>query len=118
MKCRGHISHKIFDNNSVAIRKSKLALKLKNVGMCILELSNVLMYEFHYHYVKKNKSKLLFTDTYSLMYQIKTKDVYEDFCSNKEIFDFSNYSTQSKYYHDSNKSIIRKNEDFALKEIV
>ena len=80
------------------------------------------MYEFHYHHIKKNKLKLLFTDTYSLMYQIKTKDVYEDFCSNKEMFHFSNYSTQSKYYDDSNKSIIRKKEDkargFALKEIV
>ena len=28
LKCRGHISHKIFDNNLVAIRKGKLVLKL------------------------------------------------------------------------------------------
>ena len=47
--------HKIFDNNLVAIRKSKPALKLKKpayIGMCILELSKVLMYEFHYDYIK------------------------------------------------------------------
>ena len=37
------------------------------------------------------------------MYEIKTEDVSEDLSSNKEMFDFSNYSTKSKYYHDSNK---------------
>ena len=36
------------------------------------------------------KSKLLFTDTDSLMYEIRTEDVYEDFSSDKEMFDFSN----------------------------
>ena len=69
------------------------------------------MYEFHYDYTKNkynNKSKLLFTDTDSLMYEIKTEDVYEDFSSNKEIFDFSNYSIKSKYYDNSNKLIIGK----------
>ena len=35
-----------------------------------------------------NNSKLFFTDTYSIMYEIKTEDFYKDFCSNKEIFDF------------------------------
>ena len=37
-----YISHKIFDNNLVMIRKSKLALKLNKlayIGICILELS-------------------------------------------------------------------------------
>ena len=71
--------HKIFDNNLVAIRKSKLALKLNKpayIGMCVLELSKMLMYEFHYDYIKNkydNKSKLLFTDTESLMYEIKLR---------------------------------------------
>ena len=38
-----------------AIRKSKLVLKLNKpvyIGMCILELSKVFMYEFHYDYIK------------------------------------------------------------------
>ena len=50
------MSHKIFDNNLVAIRKIKVALKLNKhayIGICILELSKVLMYEFHYDYIKK-----------------------------------------------------------------
>ena len=81
--------HKIIDNNLVAIRKSKLALKLNKpayIGMCILEESKVLMYEFHYHFIKNkydNKSKLLFADTDSLMYEIKTEYLYEGFSSNK-----------------------------------
>ena len=55
--------------------------------MCILDLRKVLlMYEFYYQYIKNrydNKSKLLFTETDSLMYKIKIEDVYEDI--NKEM---------------------------------
>ena len=91
LKCTSKPSfmlHNIFDNNLVAIRKSQLALKLNKpayIGMCILESSKVLMYKFHYDYIKHkydNKLKLLFADNDSLMYEIKTEDVYEDFSSN------------------------------------
>ena len=74
------MSHKIFDNNLV-MYKSKLALKLNKptyIGMSILYLSKVLMYKFHYDYIKNkydNKSKLLFKDIDSLMYEIKTEEV-------------------------------------------
>ena len=111
------LSHKIFHNNLVAICKSKVTLMLikpANIGMCILELSKVLMYKFHYNYIKNkygNDSRLLFTDTDSLMYEIKTEDFYVDFSSNKEMFDFSNYSTNSKYYNDSNKLVIGEMKD-------
>ena len=73
--------------------------------MCILDLSKVLLYKFHYDYIKNkygNNSRLLFTDTNSFMHEIKTEDVYEDF-SNDKMFDFSNYLSKSKYYDDSNK---------------
>ena len=59
LKCSSkpsYMSHKIFDNNLVAICKSKVALKLNKpayIGMCILELSKILMYEFHYDYITK-----------------------------------------------------------------
>ena len=127
---RSYMSHKIFDNNLVATRKSKLALKPNKpayIGMCILELSKVLMYRFHHDYIKKkydSKSKLLITDTESLMYELKTEDIYEDFGGNKEMFDFSNYSTKLKYYskNNSNKLVIRKMKDetrgIAIEEIV
>ena len=85
-----YMSQKIFDNNSVTIHKSKVALKLNKlvyIGICILEFSKVLIYKFHYDYIKNkygNKSKLLFTDTDSLMYEIKTGDVYEDLVAKKK----------------------------------
>ena len=107
-----HMSYKIFDNNLVAIHKSKLALKLNKpayIGMWILELSKVLMFEFHCDYIKKKydkKSKLLFTDRDSLMYGVKTEDVCQDFSNNKEMFDLSNYLADSKYYNDSKKLVI------------
>ena len=83
------MSHKIFDNNLVAIRKSEVVLQLNKPaynGMCILELSKVLIHEFHYDCIKNkygNRSKLLFTDTDSLMYEINAEDFYEDFSSSK-----------------------------------
>ena len=93
--------------------------------MFILELSKVLMYQFHYNNIRNkydSKSKLLFPDTVNIMYGIKTKDVYEDFSSNEEMFEFSNYSTQSKYYDDSNKLVIGKmkdrTSDVAIEEFV
>ena len=45
------MSHKIFDKDLVPIRKSKVTLtltKLAYIGMCILNLSNILMYQFNY----------------------------------------------------------------------
>ena len=44
------------------------------------------MYEFHNKYIeRKFDAKLLFTDPYSLVYEIKTEDVYEDFCRDKNL---------------------------------
>ena len=54
------------------------------------------MYEFHYKYIERNyDSKLLFTDTDSLVYEIKTDDFYEDFYQDKIFFDFCDYKIQS-----------------------
>ena len=77
--------------------------------MCILDLSRILMYEFHCDYIQNkydNDSGLLFTDNDSLMYEVKTEDVYEDFSKDKEIFESSNYSAKLRYYDDSNKLVV------------
>ena len=80
------------------------------------------MYEFHYDYIKNKYGKLLFTDPNSLKYEIKTEDVFEDFSKDKEMFDFSNYSTKPKYYDNSNKLVVGKMKDetggVAIKEFV
>ena len=87
-----YMSYKIFGNDLVAIRKNKMTLALNKptyIGMCILELIKVLIYELHYDCIKNkfgNNSRVLFTDTDSLMYEIKTEDVYEGFTNNKKNF--------------------------------
>ena len=89
-----YVSHKIFGNDLVGIGKNKFRLTLKKpvyIGTCILELSKILMQEFHYDYIKNNgnKSRILFTDTDNSMYEIKTEDVYKDFTNDKEMFHLS-----------------------------
>ena len=57
------------------------------------------MHEFHYNYIKRKFSaNLLFTDTDSLVYEIETKDVYEDFYEDKNLFNFSDYPLASKFF--------------------
>ena len=54
---------------------------------------------------------MLFSDTDSLVYGIKTKDVYEDFYQNKNLFHFSDYPLDSKFFDPANKKIIGKMKD-------
>ena len=66
------------------------------VGLCILDLSKTLMYDFRCNYIVKRydgKQKLLFTYTDSLAYEMKTEDFYQDISSDvEEKFDTSNYA--------------------------
>ena len=102
------MSQKLFHNDLVVIWKSKILLTVNKSaygGMCISELSKVLMYKFHCDCIKNkygNKSRLLFVHTDGLIYEIKTEDVYEDFSKDKKMFDLNQYSMKSKYYDDLN----------------
>ena len=70
-----YMSHKTFVNNLIAIRKRKITLTLDKpayIGICILDLSKLLMYRFRYDDIENkygNNLKLLFTDSDSLMYE-------------------------------------------------
>ena len=88
----------IFSENLVAIHMKKTRLVFNKpvyLGICILDISKTLMYDFHYNYIIQkygNKAKLLFTDTDSLMYEIQTEDFYKDISADvKHRFDTSNY---------------------------
>ena len=114
-----YVSSKIFNKNLVAVHKIKESLTLDKpayLGMCILELSKSLMYDFHYNYIRQkygNDAKLLFTDTDSLTYEIKTEDAYEDFWKDKHMFDNSDYPEDSKFFDKKNKKVIGKFKDEA-----
>ena len=54
---------------------------------------------------------MLFTDTDSLTYKIKSKDAYEEFFKYKDLFDFSNYPKNSKFFNDTNEKVIGKIKD-------
>ena len=89
------ISQKIFSKNFVAIHEIKPVLILNKpiyVGFNILDLSKLLMYEFHHKYITSEFDvKMLFTDTDSLVYEIKAEDANEDFYQDRNLFDFSDY---------------------------
>ena len=88
----------IFTENLIAVHMKKTKVYYNKpiyLGMCILDLSKTLMYDFHYNYIKKKygeDANLLFTDTDSLAYEIDTEDFYKDINPDVErLFDTSNY---------------------------
>ena len=90
----------IFDENLVVVDMKKTKLYFINpiyLGISIHDLSKSLIYDFHYNYIKTkygDKAKLLFTDTDSIAYEIRTKDFYKDINPNIEKrFDTSDYPT-------------------------
>ena len=91
---------KIINNDLLMIETTIQKLLLDKplyIGACVLELSKLRMFEFHYDVMKtfysENQISLLYTDTDSFVYEIKTDDVYEDMLQDHMIseFDFSSY---------------------------
>ena len=70
------------------------------------------MYDFYNNFIKNIfDAELLFTDTDSLTYEIKSENGYEEFFKQKDLFDFSNYSKDSKFSDETNKKVIGKMKD-------
>ena len=72
------------------------------------------MQDFHYNYIKNkygDKAGMLLTDTDSIMYKIEAENFYEDINKDKELFDFSNYPKDSKYYNNVNDLVVDKMKD-------
>ena len=71
------VNWKVFENNLAAIHKKKISLtlnKLIYVGFTVLEISKWEMYNFHYNFmIRKFNTRLLFTDTDSLCYELHEK---------------------------------------------
>ena len=108
-----YITHNIFGKNYAVFPGIKPVLLLNKpicVGFIVLDLSKWNMYNFHYNFMKKNfDAELLFADTDSLTYEIKSENVCEEFW--KDLFYFSNYSKDSKFFDETNKKVIGKMKD-------
>ena len=78
-----YVTHKLFNKDFAAIHEIKPVLILNKpiyVGFTVSDLSKWLMFDFHYNFIKKNfNAELLFTDTDSLTYKIKSEYVYKEF---------------------------------------
>ena len=110
-----HITHKIFGKNYAAIHEIKPVLMLNKPiydGFTVLELSKWLIQDFDCNFIKNHfDDELLFTNTDSLTYKIKSEDVYEEFFKHKTLCDFCNYPKDSKFFDQANKKVIGKMKD-------
>lgn len=81
------------------------------VGQAVLDLSKVLMLDFHYGWTKKRypgpRSELIFTDTDSLCYVIHTYDVHADMLEDADLFDWSGYPATHPVFRGMSDAEIR-----------
>ena len=104
---------KLIEENLAIIEMKKVKVKMNKpiyLGLCILEISKIIMYEFWYDYVKNkhgNKARLCYMDTDSFVINIKTNDFYEDISQDvNERFDTSNYTFDRPLPKGINKKVI------------
>lgn len=107
--CRNLVSQpnfkncKIFDKNLAAVELHKTHILMNKpiiIGMCVLEISKVLMYSFLYNYLKPKYGKnitVCYTDTDAFILEIKTTDVYADIRDEPEMFDTWDYPEGNVY---------------------
>ena len=114
-----YVNSNIFNEDLVAVHKIKETLTLDRpayVGMCILDLSKRLMYDFHYNYMKSRygkNNKLLFTDTDSLCYEIETEDIYKNYGRIKTCLVIVIIQKRVHFFDSTNKKVIGKFKDEA-----
>ncbi|XP_031332414.1 uncharacterized protein LOC116162827 [Photinus pyralis] len=92
------------DNEDIAIiemnRLEVLLNKPIYAGLAVLDVSKTFLYDFHYNFVLrefKNRAKLLYTDTDSLIYSFAVSDIYQSIRENIARFDTSAYSPNNAF---------------------
>ena len=112
-----HTMNYISENLSIIEMKRTKVKRNKPIylGLSILEISKLLMYEFWYDYMKPkydDKVKLCYIDTGSFIISIKTKDFYRDIADDVEKrFDTSNYEVDRPLPTGKNKKVIELMKD-------
>jgi hypothetical protein len=117
-----HAGHMIYNEHLAVIKKHKKEILFNKpiaVGMSILDLSKIHMYDYHYNTIKAKygeKAKLLFTDTDSLCYEVKCEDFYQFMWDTKDDYDLSNFPEKeseptAKFFDKTNKKVLGKFKD-------
>jgi hypothetical protein len=84
------------------------------IGFSALEISKVLIIDFHYNVMMKRygtNARLLFSDTDSLCYHIFTEDLYRDMREYSDLLDTSGYPRDHPLYSAVNKKVMGKMKD-------
>ena len=99
------------DLSIIEMKKTKVKMnKPIYLGLSILEISKILMYEFWYDYMKpkyNDNVRLFYMDTDSFILNIKTNDIYKDISDDVDNrFDTSNYEVKRLLLMGKNKKVI------------
>ncbi|MEW8689332.1 MAG: hypothetical protein AB2556_26210, partial [Candidatus Thiodiazotropha sp.] len=80
-----------------------------HVGMSILDLSKILMYDFYYNGLQRQygeRCQLLYIDTDSLLLEIETEDVYEDTAKHQDLYNTSDFLKDHPLHRAENKKVL------------
>ena len=99
----------------ITLRKTRVVYdRPLAIGAAITDISKTFMYDFHYGHIQPRygaSARLLFTDTDSLAYHIRTPDVYKDMAERLELFDTSEYPRDHFCYSAVNATVVLKMKD-------
>lgn len=108
----------VFYDNLVAVELLKEEVVLNKpiyTGFTIMDLSKLLMYDFHYKKMDRLREsfdvRLLFTDTDSLCYHMVGEDLYNKLAPHADLFDFSDYPAGHMLHSSLNKKVMGKMKD-------
>ncbi|XP_031789254.1 uncharacterized protein LOC116418324 [Nasonia vitripennis] len=93
----------IFEENLVAVELARTEITVRKplyIGLCVLDLSKSLVYDFHYEYMRDrvgDRCKLLYTDTDSLVYELTDINMYEVMRQDIDHFDTSDYPETNQF---------------------
>jgi hypothetical protein len=110
-------SFKIINQDLAMVNLTKSHIKWDKptyVGFSILEISKLRMYQFHYDIILARygrNAKLLFTDTDSLCYELRTANFYDDILRDSLHYDTSDYPKDHACYSETNKKVLGKFKD-------
>ena len=106
--------HKSYENyDSYTFKQNEVLMdKPIYLGLSVLELSKVLMYETYYDilqpYFGQKNIQLHYMDTYSFVLSVSTKDINRDLKNLEDFFDFRNLDNDHELFSNKNKKVIGK----------